>query len=58
MDKMLTTKEVMDILKVSRTTLYRLVTSGQIRAVKVGGSVRFKESELSRFIDALGKDDE
>ena len=38
----------------SRTALYRLIGSGQLKVVKIGRSVRVSEQELSRFINALG----
>jgi excisionase family DNA binding protein len=37
----------------SKSTLYRLIASGQLRAVKVGKALRITESELSRFIESL-----
>ena len=37
----------------SKSTLYRLIGGGQLKAVKVGKALRVTENELSRFIEAL-----
>ena len=37
----------------SRSALYRLIGSGELRAVKVGKALRVSEAELCRFIAAL-----
>jgi excisionase family DNA binding protein len=39
-------------LAIGRTTLYELMWSGEIRPVRIGRSVRFAKSELTRFIDS------
>lgn len=54
-DKMLTTKQVMEILSVSRTTLYRVVKNRQLKAYKFGRSLRFKEEDIKAFIEAHEK---
>jgi excisionase family DNA binding protein len=43
---LLTFKEAMDFLRVSRSTVYRLMWSGQLRGHKVGSTWRFYRSEL------------
>lgn len=48
--QLLTIKEVMHRLQVSRVTIYSLRKEGKISAVIVGGTVRFTESEVARFI--------
>ena len=37
---------------VSRSTVYREVQRGHLRMVKVGGSTRFRRSELDRYLVA------
>lgn len=37
----------------SKSTLYRLINRGHLRAVKVGKALRITESELTRFIQSL-----
>jgi len=48
-----TTKEAMELLKVSRTTLYRLVKNQGLKSIKVGGTIRFTEDEINRFLEEL-----
>jgi len=43
---LLTFREAMDFLRVSRSTIYRLMWSGQLRGHKVGSTWRFYESDL------------
>ncbi len=43
---LLTFREAMEFLRVSRSTLYRLMWSGQLRGHKVGSTWRFYESDL------------
>jgi excisionase family DNA binding protein len=44
-------------LGVSAPTVYRLVSRGDLAAVRVGGAVRFDPVELGRFIAAGRLDD-
>jgi len=45
-DVLLTFKEAMGYLRVSRSTLYRLMWSGQLTGHKVGSTWRFYREEL------------
>lgn len=59
---LLTFKEAMDFLRVSRSTLYRLMWSGQLRGHKVGSTWRFYENDLLAAIaspttSTIGKDE-
>jgi excisionase family DNA binding protein len=49
-DEVLTTKEVMDRLKVTRPTVIKLYKQGKIRAVKVGRDYRFIRADVEKFI--------
>jgi len=49
-DSILTTDEATKYLKISRPTLLKHVHHGKIRAVKVGRSWRFLQSELYQFL--------
>ena len=53
LERLLTVPEVMQRLGLSRSGLYRVVNDGLLRKVTIGRSVRFKESEIRRFIDEL-----
>ncbi len=46
-----TTNEALDILKVSKRTLYNYIKAGQIRATKVGRDWRISEDSLKDFLE-------
>jgi len=48
----LTADEAADYLRVSRKTLYRLVSAGKIPGQKVGRSWRFRRADLVAFLGA------
>lgn len=50
MAELLTTHEVQDLLKVDRTTIYRMVESGQLPAIRVGKQWRFEAEEVARWL--------
>ena len=47
----ITIREVADYLKLTKKTAYRLVAEGKIPGFKVGGSWRFRRSEIEGWID-------
>ena len=49
-DAVLTTDEAIKYLKISKPTLLKHVRIGKIKAIKVGRSWRFLQSELYRFL--------
>lgn len=53
MDELLTIRDTMRILRVSRSTLFNLMNAGALPSVKIGRSRRFKSSDLTAFIEAL-----
>lgn len=48
--RFLTVAEVADIMRVSKMTVYRLVHSGELPAVRFGRSYRVPESAVSQFV--------
>lgn len=54
-NKLLTVNEVANILRVSNMTVYRLVKSGQIPAIRVGKNYRIKESDVNDYLDRGGQ---
>jgi excisionase family DNA binding protein len=49
--KLLTVKDVLKLLNVSRTTLWKLTNiEGKIPAYSIGGSIRYKEEEVLEYI--------
>ena len=45
-----TVAEVAGQLRVSNMTVYRLIQSGQLAAVRVGRSYRIREAEVDRYL--------
>jgi excisionase family DNA binding protein len=52
MADLLTTNEVQHLLHVDRTTIYRLVESGRLPALRVGKQWRFPKAEIERWLRA------
>ncbi len=50
---MLTIKEVIKILKIGWATLYGYMESDKIKYYEFGKSVRFKKSDIEKFIEEL-----
>ena len=48
---LLTVPEACRYLSISRAKLYRLMGDGTIWPVRIGGSVRFRPSDLESFVD-------
>lgn len=52
-DKLLTVREVAEFLKVQPTTIYDYVSSGKMKAIRMGGkygNIRITEQELNEFL--------
>ena len=49
-DEILTLKEVAKYLKLAEKTAYRLAAEGKLPGFKVGGSWRFKQSDIDAWI--------
>ncbi len=48
----LTTEEVLGCLKVTPRTVYRLIRSGELPAVRVGRQWRFRKGDLETWLTA------
>ena len=48
---LLTVAEVASGMRVSNMTVYRLIKSGELPAVRVGKGYRIRESDLRRFLE-------
>ncbi len=46
-------EEVASLLGIGRSTIYRLMTSGSLESVKVGGSRRITVEQLDRYLATL-----
>ena len=47
----LTTEDVLGYLRVTPRTIYRLIRSGALPAVRIGGQWRFRRSDINRWLD-------
>ena len=50
-EEILTLKEVAEYLKLAEKTAYRLAAEGKLPGCKVGGSWRFKQEDIDRWIE-------
>src|SRR5216684_1985671 len=48
--EVLTVKEVCDLLRIHRSTIYRLVRRGKIPSFKIGKDWRFRKDQIMRWI--------
>jgi len=53
MKKLITFEEAVEVLQISKPTLYRLTSQKKIPHVKIGGRVRFLESQLAEWIESM-----
>ncbi len=51
MEKLMTAKQVSELIEVRPSTVYQWVHLGLVPYVKIGKCVRFKKDELFRWID-------
>jgi excisionase family DNA binding protein len=47
----LTTEEVLGYLKVNPRTIYRLIRSGELPAIRIGRQWRFRRTDLDEWLD-------
>jgi excisionase family DNA binding protein len=52
MNELLTTRELQELLKVDRITIYRMLGQGRLQGFKVGGQWRFSRKEIEGWLDA------
>ena len=50
MSQLLTTKQLQQILKVDRVTVYRMLNDGRLKGVKVANQWRFEQTEIDRLL--------
>lgn len=48
--RFLTVQEVADLMRVSTMTVYRLIKSGELRAVRVGRSFRVRDVDVDAYL--------
>jgi excisionase family DNA binding protein len=52
MSELLTTKQLQDLLKIDRITVYRMLNDGRLKGLKIGNQWRFQQSEIDRLMGA------
>ncbi len=52
MSELLTTRQLQELLKVDRITVYRMLNDGRLKGVKIGSQWRFSQSEIDRLMGA------
>ncbi len=48
---LLTPREVAEVMRVSTMTVYRLIKSGELRAIRVGKHLRIRGADVVTFLD-------
>ena len=48
---LLTIAELAQLLGIGRTTVYRLVKTGELRAVRVGERLRFRPEDVNAYLE-------
>ena len=51
-EPLLTVGEVAGVMRVSNMTVYRLIKSGELAAVRIGRSYRIREPEIERYLSS------
>ena len=50
MEKVYTVKEITEYLKLHKTTVFRMIKDGRLKAIKIGKEYRFKETDIQEFL--------
>jgi excisionase family DNA binding protein len=58
MAELLTTKQLQDLLKIDRITVYRMLNDGRLKGVKIGNQWRFPRNEIARLLGEEPVDEE
>ncbi|MDA8216492.1 MAG: PocR ligand-binding domain-containing protein [Dehalococcoidales bacterium] len=53
MERLLTTRDLQEILQVDRITVYRMLEAGELPGIKVGGQWRFPEQEVKNWLERI-----
>ena len=56
LEPLLTVAEVAATLRLSTMTVYRLIDSGELRALRIGRSFRIPSPHLRDYLDTIGHD--
>jgi len=50
-DNLITPDELSDFLKISKSSIYRLIEGRKIAFCKIGGSLRFRKSDINEYVE-------
>jgi excisionase family DNA binding protein len=50
--RFVTVNEVAQLMRVSKMTVYRLITQGDLPAVRIGRAYRIREEDVHRYLDS------
>src|SRR5579862_1492693 len=51
MERLMTTEEVAELLRIDAVTVRRLITRGELTAYRVAGEYRFTPADLEKFLE-------
>lgn len=51
--RLLKVKEVMEVLRLSRSTVYRMIASGELAVIRIGRSIRISEETISKYFERI-----
>ena len=49
-ERLVTVKEAQELLRVGRTTVFKLISDGALQTVRIGRCLRIRRRSISRFI--------
>ena len=52
-ERLLTTRDLQQILQVDRITVYRMLEAGELPGIKIGGQWRFPESAIQQWLEGV-----
>ncbi len=52
-ERLLTTRDLQELLQVDRITIYRMLEAGELPGVKIGGQWRFPEPEVRAWLEGI-----
>jgi excisionase family DNA binding protein len=52
-EQLLTVKDIMELTWLSRGTVYKLISSGELKSVRIGKAVRVRANALKEWMEAL-----
>jgi excisionase family DNA binding protein len=50
LSELLTTRQLQELLKIDRVTVYRMLNDGRLKGVKIGSQWRFSQAEIDRIL--------